>query len=140
MFCFSGRFSPRTWRCFRTCIRRFVTEAVFSTHVEVFPQTGRLKKYRMSFLHARGGVSCPNSPVGPLSPFSPRTWRCFLLQLFTQSVRQVFSTHVEVFLRCYHSDSGISGFLHARGGVSCETVYVQFVIRFSPRTWRCFFF
>ena len=90
-------FSPRTWRCFRTMSFRLSVRLVFSTHVEVFPDSRVDSPHHSSFLHARGGVSgCPlRFPIPGW--FSPRTWRCFRVYASVASTTSVFSTHVEVF-------------------------------------------
>ena len=47
-------FSPRTWRCFFLILNIVPGEAVFSTHVEMFPSRLMVLDRRTSFLHARG--------------------------------------------------------------------------------------
>ena len=50
-------FSPRAWRCFSELLDGVPGSTVFSTCVEVFPQTGWKTCDKQSFLHVRGGVS-----------------------------------------------------------------------------------
>ena len=91
---------------------------VFSTHVEMF-----LSFTEMSFSRKR---------------FSPRMWRCFQRVLVRFPYLLVFSTHVEMFLRDVPQERRHSGFLHACGDVSVTASMQVFLLKFSPRMWRCF--
>jgi len=70
---------------------------------------------------------------------SPRTWRCFYGPERRGKKRNVFSTHVEVFLKFQASPHLLPGLLHARGGVSSFLTELGYTIPSSPRTWRCFY-
>ena len=70
--------------------------------------------------------------------FSPRMWRCFLVEDWQLSAEEIFSTYVEVFLvnglvLCLCMD-----FLHVCGGVSAAYGFDMRVYGFSPRMWGCF--
>ena len=131
-------FSPRTWRCFRCYGLCEGLYQVFSTHVEVFPEDKKFLTSKVSFLHARGGVSRLRTLNCLTVKFSPRTWRCFRHRLLCLHRQGVFSTHVEVFLLADYDSNGAWCFLHARGGVSFIFDIGCFNLGFSPRTWRCF--
>ena len=131
-------FSPRTWRCFPFIIWFYSCYEVFSTHVEVFLLLSVIIISNSGFLHARGGVSAFFMSSPPVTWFSPRTWRCFSIKKAVGQLANVFSTHVEVFPGSEKATSTKSGFLHARGGVSCPQLRMYMTIVFSPRTWRCF--
>ena len=73
-----SRSSPRPWRCFFERLTRDVSQAVFSTSVEVFPP--------ISINDLRQALS------------SPRPWRCFRHEEKLMMLGPVFSTSVEVFL------------------------------------------
>ena len=111
--------SPRPWRCFHNHIIDALRYSVFSTSVEVFPnselQTSRncrllhvrggvsqdapIKKgTALSFLHVRGGVSSQLLDATTNTWSSPRPWRCF--------VKHPEASSLEYRL------------LHVRGGVS----------------------
>ena len=132
------RFSPHTWRCFCGYRDVFLHPRVFSTHVEVFLRPFLSMSHCSGFLHTRGGVS--DARYGNLIqlPFSPHTWRCFQIRFENTVRREVFSTHVEVFLRNNRTCSCCKRFLHTRGGVSCRCTMMPVVGWFSPHTWRCF--
>ena len=68
--------------------------------------------------HARGGVSAVSGVAENPFVSSPRTWGCFYLQTREEIFRDVFPTHVGVFLSPPKKFS--------RGSKS------------SPRTWGCF--
>ena len=51
------RSSPRPWRCFFERLTRDVSQAVFSTSVEVFRLRAVSSASVRSLLHVRGGVS-----------------------------------------------------------------------------------
>ena len=70
--------------------------------------------------------------------YAPRTWRCFSLSFLHFIVRQVCSTHVEMFLDAPIRQRWPSGMLHARGDVSDAAVRGLYVGKYAPRTWRCF--
>ena len=88
--------------------------------------------------HARGGVSTSLTVPESLLKSSPRTWGCFPMVPRCAEVRDVFPTHVGVFLRCLHSASERPRLPHARGGVSAELRRLARENRSSPRTWGCF--
>ena len=92
--------------------------AVFSTSVEVFPETRPTLSFIRSLLHVRGGVSDGGMEPLNCARSSPRPWRCFHARQFAEGEIEVFSTSVEVFLK---------------GAVLANTVYKS-----SPRPWRCF--
>ncbi len=71
------RSSPHTWRCFCTYIRHVKLYKLFSTYVEVFPQSSTSRTLTPTLLHIRGDVSVIGFAAdgSPLS--SPHTWRCF---------------------------------------------------------------
>ncbi len=50
---------------------------VFSTHVEVFPDSANEVVWWLGLLHARGGVSKIYGRAAWKAESSPRTWRCF---------------------------------------------------------------
>ena len=78
--------------------------------------------------------------------------------IMTETLKIVFSTYVEVFLRSgeeapsffgfLHVCGGVSqpaavsatacGFLHIRGGISLDGHVLQGTTKFSPHTWGCF--
>ena len=94
--------------------------------------------FSICFLHTRGGVSLLLDLDGDFLRFSPHTWRCFPVQEHILQPRQVFSTHVEVFLRLNVFLLLLMSFLHTRGGVSYLLAFRTAIRKFSPHTWRCF--
>ena len=70
-------FAPRMWRCFQTAADIARTEAVCSTHVEMFLQKAHGKVHWMSLLHACGDVSGAAWKNNQTNLFAPRMWRCF---------------------------------------------------------------
>ena len=115
--CSMLRFSPRMWRCFSCAyVARYVTKIfstyvevfllfrklsgvsiIFSTYVEVFPSATGVPPEAPHFLHVCGGVSDLPAEVRSEYGFSPRMWRCFLLQIASGAMYLIFSTYVEVF-------------------------------------------
>ena len=93
------RSSPRPWRCFWLILRKWNLRGVFSTSVEVFPDTFHPDTLRFCLLHVRGGVSLVGKEFRLEIESSPRPWRCFRGCHGQDPGRQVFSTSVEVFLR-----------------------------------------
>ena len=76
--------------------------------------------------------------VNNLSVSSPRTWGCFFSSRSQHIWRNVFPTHVGVFLillRCHLAGCRLP---HARGGVSPALAVVADTGMSSPRTWGCF--
>ena len=131
-------FSPRMWRCFWSAQASLCLEAVFSTHVEVFLAWQDFDVVYDSFLHACGGVSESREWCDPETGFSPRMWRCFLLDKYGLNRKNVFSTHVEVFPRTDFVIGCGTCFLHACGGVSLKLGEGSPCLQFSPRMWRGF--
>ena len=111
-------FSPRMWRCF--LCRRIYSEKVivFSTHVEMFLIQAVILSMLVCFLHACGDVSIRLEALCLLLQFSPRMWRCFLLQRRQGGPCDVFSTHVEMFPQNRLMRLQNLRFLHACGDVS----------------------
>ena len=70
--------------------------------------------------------------------FSPRTRRCFRIEVLPRKPRPVFSAYAEVFLLHRPFALGYQGFLRVRGGVSPPRYDRDRVFQFSPRTRRCF--
>ena len=130
--------SPRSWRCFFGAGSAAISNAVFSTLVEVFLSPSLPFLSSPSLLHARGGVS--NQKLGEFKAdtSSPRSWRCFLDTLKEIATALVFSTLVEVFLNIHFAQHTACSLLHARGGVSSSIVNPLYGNWSSPRSWRCF--
>ncbi len=70
---------------------------------------------------------------------SPRTWGCFSPAGQQAPARDVFPTHVGVFLTDWIDAAAAASLPHARGGVSCMSASAKRGARSSPRTWGCFF-
>ena len=85
-----------------------------------------------------GGVSGQRIPVGSVSSFSPRVWRCFRKAAAQKRWSAVFSTCVEVFLEKLTFFVFLLCFLHVCGGVSAFRKNKMIFVSFSPRVWRCF--
>ncbi len=134
------RLSPRAWRCFYVRIHSSGDFVAFSTRVAVFPLQRSLKKASISFLHARGGVSRGFDAAQKLERLSPRAWRCFFDSGPLHFADEAFSTRVEVFPQASMPSTPISGFLHARGGVSVSPGRTSSTKKLSPRAWRCLHF
>ena len=86
------------WRCF---LANQVTPKrynIFSTYVEVFLEQAQLPPNPDDFLHVCGGVSPEAFAYAERILFSPRMWRCFLLNTAGLIRKWIFSTYVEVFL------------------------------------------
>ena len=135
----ASKFSPRMWRCFYHCQTISPSESVFSTYVEVFPFKGVVRQNTNRFLHVCGGVSLTRNTLTYLFLFSPRMWRCFLIQFFKVAHVVVFSTYVEVFLLNKLKYKIKRSFLHVCGGVSKSKQTQKSKEGFSPRMWRCFY-
>ena len=134
-----GGSSPRSWRCFSGVFPYLGSEIVFSTLVEVFPEVTIKDLDGVGLLHARGGVSVRASASFFDQRSSPRSWRCFPEPKTTEIIYIVFSTLVEVFLAITAAITGLTGLLHARGGVSYDLSNTAATHSSSPRSWRCFF-
>ena len=150
--------SPRTWGCFCTSHQPCEGQAVFPTHVGVFPSTSSASRKPTGLPHARGGVSTARGPYrlspslpharGGVSmsrlycssfmPSSPRTWGCFHKTVQCQSLWDVFPTHVGVFPILPCTCSSHTRLPHARGGVSAYLRQTCPCLPSSPRTWGCF--
>ena len=111
---------------------------VFPTHVGVFLQGPRMRLSPCRLPHARGGVSVGCSRHGLLQWSSPRTWGCFYPRLGYCLPREVFPTHVGVFLTRGFFSKTADSLPHARGGVSQTNPAPLAPILSSPRTWGCF--
>ena len=79
--------SPRPWRCFLVDPDAEDEDRVFSTSVEVFPQSRGTKCLEQSLLHVRGGVSFTDEQKEALAQSSPRPWRCFYLRAVSEARR-----------------------------------------------------
>ena len=130
--------SPRMWRCFPALAVIITITVVFSTHVEVFLDYVVLKWGSHSLLHACGGVSNEQGRIARQYLSSPRMWRCFCSYLRLVIYREVFSTHVEVFLTQAMEKKILLRLLHACGGVSYTSKNFWRSFWSSPRMWRCF--
>ena len=119
------RFSPRTWRCFYRLYTFLCYIRVFSTHVEMFLRALPAVLSTVRFLHARGDVSYFWPFSFRFGMFSPRTWRCFSEVSMQLRCLDVFSTHVEMFLRLIWIFLRSICFLHARGDVSKSVAIVS---------------
>ena len=111
---------------------------IFSTYVEVFLMSRRRRVSRRDFLHVCGGVSTEVRMLGTCLRFSPRMWRCFHTKHSLTSRTSIFSTYVEVFLTEGTWGGKREDFLHVCGGVSLSETTASYLLKFSPRMWRCF--
>ena len=130
--------SPRTWGCFCPARHALLRDAVFPTHVGVFPAGACRKPSTCSLPHARGGVSSMDQSIGKRCASSPRTWGCFRRADCTRDTLSVFPTHVGVFPRRVCVLRPSKSLPHARGGVSAVHQARQLMEQSSPRTWGCF--
>ena len=130
--------SPRTWGCFRPPRHALLRDAVFPTHVGVFPLWCSPHCVPERLPHARGGVSVRNFGHARGAQSSPRTWGCFSGSRSDWASRCVFPTHVGVFPHPGRALCPCVCLPHARGGVSWGRCLCVFVVRSSPRTWGCF--
>jgi len=73
--------SPRPWRCFCGFRPGWWGCWVFSTPVEVFPNSSVFSGRAGCLLHARGGVSAMVGAMITERESSPRPWRCFYFLL-----------------------------------------------------------
>ena len=146
-YCFDGSIkkvnnlsvsSPRTWGCFQKGLIRDYTFRVFPTHVGVFLADWSDRYQEFCLPHARGGVSHGINRRIRSALSSPRTWGCFRCELLPPVLREVFPTHVGVFLCDLHSIIALNCLPHARGGVSAEAIRLIGSQSSSPRTWGCF--
>ena len=133
------RSSPRPWRCFSLGRLNIHAQSVFSTSVEVFLSSRRIRTTRRCLLHVRGGVSAFTRPGFVFRPSSPRPWRCFSERATFQFYFRVFSTSVEVFPILRGRSTSASSLLHVRGGVSKTGGVPERKALSSPRPWRCFY-
>ena len=132
------RSSPRTWGCFFAGHSNHIVYGVFPTHVGVFQTSPYHRQPKGGLPHARGGVS-KKPPTGCCrGSSSPRTWGCFHSEQWDGLAREVFPTHVGVFLSGNRLGVLAGGLPHARGGVSFLGLKPPFFFASSPRTWGCF--
>ena len=142
----NGWYHKPTGKVFSTHVEVFLLQnlklkwlwIVFSTHVEVFLDYVVLKWGSHSLLHACGGVSNEQGRIARQYLSSPRMWRCFCSYLRLVIYREVFSTHVEVFLTQAMEKKILLRLLHACGGVSYTSKNFWRSFWSSPRMWRCF--
>ena len=106
--------------------------------MEVFLRAKKKQVPGDRFLHVRGGVSKKTIRKIYKQKFSPRSWRCFLITIFTFFSRSVFSTFVEVFLKLRLLLVLMVRFLYVRGGVSPLVWAEEYECKFSLHPWRCF--
>ncbi len=88
--------------------------------------------------HTRGGVSTTSPPPQSILLSSPHTWGCFQCPAFLALPRDVFPTHVGVFLKSIFMILSRMRLPHTRGGVSYNMLSSSFVFTSSPHTWGCF--
>ena len=69
---------------------------------------------------------------------SPRPWGCFLHQIRSPILSEVFPTPVGVFHCRFQLSIRSCGLPHARGGVSYASYVVSYSHSSSPRPWGCF--
>ena len=110
--------SPRMWGCFYSFSTMSSPDAVFPTHVGVFPCSACWKGWCTCLPHACGGVSRFRRWHDDSVLSSPRMWGCFLGNVKTQGT--------------------VAGLPHACGGVSICGFSMQRVHSSSPRMWGCF--
>ena len=91
-----------------------------------------------TFLHTSGGVSISSDNDELQQVFSPHQWRCFHGKRNSAQKAELFSTPVEVFLRCNRKTRLSPSFLHTSGGVSYCCLCASPSRVFSPHQWRCF--
>ena len=130
--------SPRSWGCFQesTLIQYF--SEVFPTLVGVFPHNFVDQNPCVSLPHARGGVSRLMTLCGRGAVSSPRSWGCFLQEIYKSYEVVVFPTLVGVFPSVSCATRSLSRLPHARGGVSGCQLAEQAAHESSPRSWGCF--
>ena len=104
----------------------------------MFLTSEKTERNRVRFLHACGDVSSFTFEKRISVLFSPRMWRCFAQRRSRMTRQEVFSTHVEMFLRSKAKTNDTSRFLHACGDVSAKAEQAKGDEKFSPRMWRCF--
>ena len=114
------------------------SEAVFPTHVGVFPKKRSARAACPRLPHACGGVSGVRHSDTPFARSSPRMWGCFPSGEDEDSLLYVFPTHVGVFLEKEPGESWEAGLPHACGGVSSKSVKRVNAFVSSPRMWGCF--
>ena len=131
--------SPRMWGCFRIGIDSAWTYAVFPTHVGVFLGMLSVCCAGTGLPHACGGVSRWGWAKPKQRWSSPRMWGCFYVQSILSARRDVFPTHVGVFLDDVHMGQIPSCLPHACGGVSIEAPHAPPSPGSSPRMWGCFY-
>ena len=76
--------------------------------------------------------------LAPAGRSSPRMWGCFFKTPVVCSFRNVFPTHVGVFLPLMPAALSVSGLPHACGGVSTHERVLRHYFPSSPRMWGCF--
>ena len=109
-------FSPRMWRWSWTHGSLALSLKVFSTYVEVIPNSLNSVLSRSGFLHVCGGDPEPTTAIINVPAFSPRMWRWSYERFILQRMKKVFSTYVEVILRLGFLMWLTLGFLHVCGG------------------------
>ena len=109
---------------------------VFSTYVEVIPDTTQLLLMLTGFLHVCGGDPDGTANSGEASAFSPRMWRWSCDYDSYSPTSCVFSTYVEVILSGMYFWHVNRRFLHVCGGDPNMSIFHGTAILFSPRMWR----
>src|SRR5690625_3088406 len=126
------------WGCFPIHSAISKVDAVFPTHVGVFPPDDMSKLVSQSLPHACGGVSCKAEDGHNMSRSSPRMWGCFCCFTRHSATRPVFPTHVGVFPSSTRFRPQWKGLPHACGGDSRLTSPICLVLLSSPRMSWCF--
>ncbi len=84
----------------------------------VFPILEKTENDSLSLPHSRGGVSFKFCDLTPYELSSPLTWGCFLGKPTVSLLKDVFPTHVGVFLIGNNWHILLRRLPHSRGGVS----------------------
>src|SRR5690625_7618535 len=84
------------WGCFPIHSAISKVDAVFPTHVGVFPPDDMSKLVSQSLPHACGGVACKAEDGHNMSRSSPRMWGRFCCFTRQSATRPVLPTHVRV--------------------------------------------
>ena len=109
-------YSPRMWRWSFFQLARMHDKMVFSTYVEVIPNSTNSTNYCTSILHVCGGDPIVSLKVSFNSLYSPRMWRWSLAKMIGELTSDVFSTYVEVIPNQNLSLLILLGILHVCGG------------------------
>ena len=109
-------YSPRMWRWSLLSVLLCLAIGVFSTYVEVILLSAVVTLECPSILHVCGGDPYWSNKFSPWIVYSPRMWRWSLQTQFGLTLRQVFSTYVEVIPDNKRSESMSVGILHVCGG------------------------